>query len=133
MKQPVRRPGQSMVEIALFMPLLVFITLLAVDFGRVFYSVMTITNATRVGAEFAIDPRRSPSEVRNIIRQEGAPFVVLTDTDIIFNPSSGWTAGQELHVSVGYRFKAITPFIANLWGGGLFPITRETVIRFTSP
>jgi hypothetical protein len=49
--------GQSMVEFALILPILVLFLLLAVDFGRVFFGWVGIQNASRIGAnQAARDP-----------------------------------------------------------------------------
>jgi hypothetical protein len=42
--------GQALVELALVVPMLFFLSLAAIDLGRVFYSLITVTNAARAGA-----------------------------------------------------------------------------------
>lgn len=48
-----RSRGQSLVELALIAPVLLIILLLAIDFGRAFYSWVILQNAARIGANFA--------------------------------------------------------------------------------
>lgn len=48
-----RTRGQSLVEFALFVPVLLLILLLSIDFGRAFYSWVILQNAARIGANFA--------------------------------------------------------------------------------
>ena len=50
------RSGASVVELAVLLPLLVFLFLLAADFSRVFYFSLTLTNCARAGALYASDP-----------------------------------------------------------------------------
>src|SRR5437870_2601945 len=45
--------GQSLVEFALALPVLLLLLLGLADFGRAFYYTSTIANAARVGAEYA--------------------------------------------------------------------------------
>ena len=48
-----RRPrGQALVEFALISPLSFLLFIGCLDFGRVFYSAMTITHAARAGAQY---------------------------------------------------------------------------------
>jgi hypothetical protein len=47
--RPVTR-GQALVELALVVPILFFLSLAAIDLGRVFYSLITVTNAARASA-----------------------------------------------------------------------------------
>ena len=48
-----RRRGASAVELALILPLLITIVLGCIDFGRFAYYYISVTNAARVGAQFA--------------------------------------------------------------------------------
>lgn len=51
-QQPVSR-GQAMVEFALVLPILALLLVFAIDFGRVFFGWVSVTNASRVAANFA--------------------------------------------------------------------------------
>lgn len=51
-----RRSGTAVVELALLLPLLVFLFLVAADFARVYYFSLTLTNCARAGALYASDP-----------------------------------------------------------------------------
>jgi Flp pilus assembly protein TadG len=50
--QRERRRGQSVVEMAIIVPLLFVLFLGILDFARVFYNAMTITHAAREGAQY---------------------------------------------------------------------------------
>ena len=56
MKPPFmrRRLGQSLVEMAMVLPLLTFLTFGLVDFGRAYFFQVSVTNAAREGARVAI-------------------------------------------------------------------------------
>jgi Flp pilus assembly protein TadG len=45
-----RGRGQSLVEFAIVLPVLILIMLGAVDFGRVFFTWIEVTNSSREGA-----------------------------------------------------------------------------------
>jgi Flp pilus assembly protein TadG len=52
--------GSALVELAVTLPLLVLVMVGAVDFARVFYMGMELTNAARAGAQYgAYDPAHS--------------------------------------------------------------------------
>ena len=51
-----QRFGAAVVELAVLLPLLVFLFLIAADFARVFYFSLTLTNCARAGALYASDP-----------------------------------------------------------------------------
>lgn len=51
-EEPVSR-GQALVEFALVLPLLALLLVMAIDFGRVFFGWVSLTNAARIGANYA--------------------------------------------------------------------------------
>ena len=53
-----RSRGQSLVEFALVLPVLLLMVLTALDFGRLFPGWVVINNAARVGANYAAWARR---------------------------------------------------------------------------
>jgi hypothetical protein len=50
--QNTPQSGQGLVELALVIPVLVIIVVGALDLGRVFFSVITVTNVAREGARY---------------------------------------------------------------------------------
>ena len=51
--QGIKKPlAQSLVEFALVLPMLLLLILGAMDFGRMFYAKMVLTNAAREGANY---------------------------------------------------------------------------------
>ena len=48
-----RTRGQSLVEFALVLPILLFLTLTALDFGRVYLGYINIQNMARIAANYA--------------------------------------------------------------------------------
>lgn len=124
--------GQSLVEFALLLPIVTWLLFGVVDFGRLYYSYLTVTNASRVGAEFAMDPRVTIAEIKSVVKQESAALNI-TDSDIDLTANPSWAAGNELTVVVRHGFQAVTPLISGLWGGGPITVTGKTITRFNSP
>src|SRR5712671_2456593 len=54
-QRPARR-GVAAVELAILLPLLVFLLVIAIDWARVFFYTVTIENCARNGALWASDP-----------------------------------------------------------------------------
>jgi Flp pilus assembly protein TadG len=50
------RRGAAIVELALLLPLLAFLFVIAVDYARIFYYSLTIENCARNGALYGSDP-----------------------------------------------------------------------------
>ena len=52
-QQKDRSRGQSLVEFALVLPMILLLMLIAIDFGRVFLGWVGLNNAARVAANYA--------------------------------------------------------------------------------
>src|SRR5215217_1627604 len=50
-----RSRGQSLVEFALFLPIIMLLTLAALDFGRIYLGYINIQNMARIAANYAAD------------------------------------------------------------------------------
>lgn len=125
--------GQSAVEFALVLPVLMLILMGTIDLGRLYHSYVTVTNAARVGAEYAMDARRSLTDVRQAIKDEASPILTIADADITLTPNPSWTPRSELTVQVRTQFTAITPLISAFWGGGPLTLTGSAKTRFNPP
>lgn len=51
-KKPKAPPAQALVEVAILLPMLLLLVLGAMDFGRMFFTKIVLTNAAREGANF---------------------------------------------------------------------------------
>ena len=99
-----RSYGQSMVEFAMVLPLMLFMLLIAADFGRAYTAYLTVSSAAREGAVYASrssDNATDTAEIQNRVRDEVG--------------SSGEIWGEPLSVSVssgddpqGYEWVAVT-------------------------
>ena len=56
MARAKHRQGAAAVELALLLPVLTFLLVISVDFARLYYHYVTITNCARNGALWLCDP-----------------------------------------------------------------------------
>ena len=59
-KNPGARRGAAAVELALVLPFLAFLFVIAVDWSRIFYFTVIVTSCARNGALYASDPPNQP-------------------------------------------------------------------------
>jgi Flp pilus assembly protein TadG len=107
-----RRTGTAVVELALLLPLLVLLFLVAADFARVYYFSLTLTNCARAGALYASDPA--------IMLESPFPSVqaaALADaTNISPSPTITQSSGADalgrpyVEVTAAHTFGTITGF-----------------------
>lgn len=108
-----RQRGQNLVELALLLPILLWFCLGLVDFGRVFYTQIGLTNAAREGARYAA--ARAPTCNESLIDAKALaeqPGVGLTAGMIIVDCSQV----DRRTVRITFPFEPITPFVANALG-----------------
>jgi PKD repeat protein len=141
LSQRRRTRGQSLVEFALVMPILLFLTLIALDFGRVYLGYINLQNMSRNAANFAANnptawgatpDTNAQLRYRNQILQDAAaincqlpkdgagkavvPTPTFTDRD-----GNGFTSdlGDTAEVQIGCTFPVITPGIAQVVGSNV--------------
>jgi PKD repeat protein len=153
-----RALGQSLVEFAIVLPILLFLTLTALDFGRVYLGFVNLQNMARIAANYAAnnpdawsglgDPVVQTKYQNQILADAAAtncnlplvagvktaPAPTFTDFDGDGVPEIGDTAS----VSLSCQFAVITPVISNVVGqsikvsaASVFPV--KTGMTATGP
>ena len=126
--------GQSLVEFALTLPILMILIFGIIDFGMGLRSYISLTNATREGARFAAvgniagayptdcDGSTSTTVIGRVcVAMEG---LNLSDLQVVsVSYPDGQEPGNQVVVSAQYTYNYITPLgdIADFFSGGTFP------------
>ena len=122
--------GQSLVEFALILPVFLLFLVIAVDFGRLFYTYIQLNNIAREGAAYAAaNPTVDNATLTTIAlresnvqaqRGEGAITATATCAPVACASALGGTgAGNRVTVGVSETFSFFTPLIGAFWPGGL--------------
>ncbi|MBM4764492.1 TadE family protein [Bacillus sp. B15-48] len=109
--------GQSLVEFAFVIPMLVLLLFGIVDFGRAFHAYLVIDHAGREAARAASLSDSNPTQVA--VQSGGS--IGLATGHVNVNPGSG--PGTDATVVIKYPFEFITPIASG------FTITNTTVMR----
>lgn len=137
-----RSRGQSLAEFALVAPILLLIVLLAIDFGRLFFAYVAITNAARVGANYAAvhpDDTYPNATYTALVTNDGASALGTTcatlgtfDPTFLDGSDTGTTPkdlGDSARVVLSCQFRVMTPVISRIIGqnvtiraSAIFPI-----------
>jgi Flp pilus assembly protein TadG len=124
--------GQSIVEVALVLPIALLLLAGAVDMGRLFYARVSIENGAREGAMFGATNPRCDTDARDgcsdpdtaewRVLSEASALGDLTTTFTCFNGSArrasvtGCVAGDAYVVTVADEFDFVTPILEPLFG-----------------
>jgi len=105
--------GQSLIELALLLPVLILIMAGALDLGRVSLAYTTVVSAAREGARYGAFHPTDSIGIRNQVEQEAAgsgidltQSTVIIETDVI-------SPGNPIKVTVIYQFQLITSLIVS--------------------
>ena len=132
--------GQSLVELAITLPILILLLLGTLDFGMAIFSYSMLRDAAQEGAFYGSFNPANVAEIENRARNispraEDAVFsspVQLRDTDLIKvnvnllgNSCQGAEDGvaNSIQVNVSYRYPILMPFIGRLAGTNTIPLT----------
>jgi len=129
------RRGGAAAELALTLPLLVFVLIGAIDFCRLFFHYTTITNAARNGALWASDPFANGTITPSRSPYATVQAAALADANNL-NPaltaanvtSSTGTDGQgnaTVTVTVNYTFNMIYTYL----GFSNVSLSRQVTMR----
>jgi Flp pilus assembly protein TadG len=119
------RGGQSLVEFALVLPILVILLLGLLDLGRMYFAYVAITDAAGEGVAYGA---RNPTD-ENGIRQrasEATEGLVEIGTDQV-TVSPVTESSDAITVTVTYSSTLITPLIRSMVPGGVLPLRAVAV------
>jgi PKD repeat protein len=136
-----RTRGQSLVEFALVLPIIMMLTLTALDFGRVYLGYINLQNMARIAANFAAnnptawagttpaqmaartqyqneilgDASATNCNLPIVAGKKTAPDPTFTDADADGTPE----IGDQANVAITCAFGVITPVISNIVGSSV--------------
>jgi len=119
-----RRRGSAAIELAVWLPLLVFVLIVAIDFCRLFFHYTIITNAARNGALWASDRHANGMVPNSMVPPSWSPYATVQDAALadandlspaptVLPPTYG-TDGQGnpwASVTVQYQFNMISTYL----------------------
>jgi len=106
------RKAAAAVELAVLMPFLAFLFVIAVDFARVFYFSQVIENCARQGVLYASDPKAPAYNLYTSVQEAAlADAGGLTPQPTVTSATGTDLAGNAyVAVTVTWTFRTITAF-----------------------
>ena len=104
--------GQSLVEFALILPLLLVLVFGAIDFGRLFYTKTVLTNAAREGAYYLVSHHDDADVIANatLAAQTEAQISGICCLNVEFDPTSGWNSNDNIEVTTSTTVNGLIIF-----------------------
>jgi PKD repeat protein len=138
--------GQSLVELSLMLPMLLLLTVVALDFGRIYLGYINVQNMARIAANLAANnpeawsvnvdedvQERYRNEVLEDAAQTNCTLPVVGGETVVADPvftdmngdGSSVGLGDRVTVSLTCEFAVATPLISNILGGTI-QVTSES-------
>jgi len=150
LNRPSREHGQSLVEVAISLPVLILLLLGTIDFGMALFSYAIIRDAAQEGALYGSFNPGNRAEIENRARNispkgEGEVFsspvdllnkqTVQVEVKTIGGACQGSTGGEanSLRVRVKYQYPFLMPFIGNLIGSDTIALTGSATNVILQP
>lgn len=105
--------GQSIVELALALPVILALLVVGIDTGRAYYFGTVVIDAAAAGARQAAETPMSDATIDGAAL-DAAPSGLLTTSDVAISGTR--TSGQAMTVTVTYSFVPVTPFARAIVG-----------------
>lgn len=132
-----------MVEYALVFPLIAMFVFGLIDFGRLFFTELTLQNALRMAGRYAVtgnhlpnpaNPSQSLSRAASILQvaQQNAMGISVSGLQISSSTSGGTAGsgaggpGDTVKLSLTYNLALITPLIGQFFQNGVYSFTVNT-------
>ena len=115
-RQRTPRRGAAVVELALLLPFLMLLFVLAVDFSRVFYCSLIVNNCARAGAMYASDPvAAAESPFASLQAAALADATNLSPQPTVTSVQGTDALGQPyVEVTVSYPFTTISGYLGSV-------------------
>lgn len=121
------RRGAAILELAVLLPLLAFLFVAGVDFARVFYHQLTLTNCARNGAEYGSRDVLYAADVAGIEKAALADATNLSPAPTVTSGIAVDEAGNPcVRVTVSWNFSTITNYPGV---PGTVPLSRTVQMR----
>lgn len=119
-KKQKREDGQAMVEFALILPIFLLILCGIIDFGWLFYNQLSLNNACREGARYAVVHTDENADTQSIINHiENISSTVFANDGVYitvtYSSPSDPTAG-DVTVSMQADISFFTPVLSTILG-----------------
>ena len=119
--------GTTVVELALILPLVLFMVVGMFDFGMAIYARNALANAARDGARFAsVDPTNTSCIASVAASRSSLARLTVSDVEVDVGSTS---MGQPVTVTVESQYEPLTPMIEDLIGASSLTLRASATMR----
>jgi Flp pilus assembly protein TadG len=125
--------GQSLVELAISLVVLLYLLSGAVEFGIAFFQFVQLRDAAQEGALYgSMNPDATTNIVARIQNASNSPIDLTTITPVI-SYSGAHCEGNAITVSLTYNHQIFMPFIPQILNTNTLPLTATVTDTILQP
>ena len=121
-----RERGQSLVEAAFALPIVIMLMLGMLDLGRAFYILVELNDAADEGATYAALDYSDISGIQNRA-VESANVVIINPSDVVLTGPPASAVGQPVTVTVSVSMALFTPFVSQFTGSDVLDLHGRAI------
>ncbi|HVP50072.1 MAG TPA: TadE family protein [Candidatus Bathyarchaeia archaeon] len=129
--------GQNIVEFALVAMIFFFVSFSIIDFSYLFFVKLTLQNAVRQAGRYAItgqsmDGHSRHDSIMQTVQRTSLGLATSANTTVCSaggGCSSGGGPGDTVTVTVSYRYRCLTPFVAAFFTDGTYTIRESSSFK----
>lgn len=133
--QNTEERGQSLVEMAVALVILLLLVGGVVDLGRAFFSTMTLRDAVQEGALYgSIDPTNTTAIKNHVLTSSTMVADMISSDDITVEVLGAPCTGNRIRVTANYDDFPITmPFMGAVLGTQTYPLSATVTDSILRP
>lgn len=108
----LNKKGQSIVETALILPVIILLLMGMFEFSRIFGSYLMITYAGRESARLAAVGKTDAEIVQNV--QEKSGILDMSNLQVVIDPAGTRRTGEQVRVSIKYKLTIYAPVLSDI-------------------
>lgn len=141
---PKSSSGQSLVELAVSLVILLYLLSGAVEFGIIFFQFVQLRDAAQEGALYgsinapisSTDTAKIDAIVTRAKSASSSPIDLINDPNVTVTvtvPDGKYCEGGSLQVQVGYPHRIFMPFMPTLIGRNTIPLNAQVTDTILTP
>jgi Flp pilus assembly protein TadG len=110
--------GQSLLELAILLPVLLIILLGILDVGRLYMTMVAIHDAAAEGASYAASYPSRTSQIQQRAAESSTALTTIDPSMVVITYGGSQSSGQPITVTVNYDYDLLTPLLSAIVPSG---------------
>jgi Flp pilus assembly protein TadG len=115
--------GQSLLELAILLPVLLLILLGILDVGRLYMTLVAINDAAAEGASYAASYPTRTDQIQQRAADSSTALTTIEPSMVVVTYADPPSSGQPITVTVQYDYDLLTPVLSAIVPSGTLRVS----------